>query len=147
LHHNNATNASIRALTLSRSSVHGKCPTPVATKMAEGSERRVRLLRYNNLKRPISPAITLSLSQRVVNRNGSHECLMKIGKLASPDLLELDEPVMVTWTYDPTPCHRSYELLAQAFEDLANNIECSNCSNSLPLSTSKGSIASLRSNS
>jgi hypothetical protein len=31
-------------------------------------------------KRPISPAITLSLSQRVVNRNRSHECLLKIGK-------------------------------------------------------------------
>jgi hypothetical protein len=30
-------------------------------------------------------------------------------------LLELDELVVVTWTYDPTPCHRFYELLAQAF--------------------------------
>jgi len=29
--------------------------------------------------------------------------------------LELDELVVVTWTYDPTPRHRSYELLAQAF--------------------------------
>jgi hypothetical protein len=27
-----------------------------------------------------------------------------------------DELVVVTWTYDPAPRHRSYELLAQAFE-------------------------------
>ncbi len=29
--------------------------------------------------------------------------------------LELDEIVVVTWTYDPQPRHRSYELLARAF--------------------------------
>jgi hypothetical protein len=30
--------------------------------------------------------------------------------------LELDELVVVTWTYDPAPRrHRSYELLAKAF--------------------------------
>ncbi|MEO8303313.1 MAG: LLM class flavin-dependent oxidoreductase [Betaproteobacteria bacterium] len=29
--------------------------------------------------------------------------------------LELDELVVVTWTFDPAPRHRSYELLAQAF--------------------------------
>ena len=29
--------------------------------------------------------------------------------------LALDELVIVTWTYDPAPRHRSYELLAQAF--------------------------------
>jgi alkanesulfonate monooxygenase SsuD/methylene tetrahydromethanopterin reductase-like flavin-dependent oxidoreductase (luciferase family) len=29
--------------------------------------------------------------------------------------LELDELVIVTWTYDPAPRHRSYELLAHAF--------------------------------
>ena len=29
--------------------------------------------------------------------------------------LELDELVVVTWTYDPTPRHRSYELQAEAF--------------------------------
>ena len=29
--------------------------------------------------------------------------------------LRLDELVIVTWTYDPVPRHRSYELLAQAF--------------------------------
>ena len=28
---------------------------------------------------------------------------------------DLDELVVVTWTYDPEPRHRSYELLAQAF--------------------------------
>jgi luciferase family oxidoreductase group 1 len=30
--------------------------------------------------------------------------------------LELDELVVVTWTYDPAARHRSYELLAQAFD-------------------------------
>jgi alkanesulfonate monooxygenase SsuD/methylene tetrahydromethanopterin reductase-like flavin-dependent oxidoreductase (luciferase family) len=29
--------------------------------------------------------------------------------------LDLDELVVVTWTYDPAPRQRSYELLAQAF--------------------------------
>ncbi|MGH7872343.1 MAG: LLM class flavin-dependent oxidoreductase [Candidatus Binatia bacterium] len=29
--------------------------------------------------------------------------------------LELDELVIVTWTYDPAPRHRSYELLAKGF--------------------------------
>ena len=29
--------------------------------------------------------------------------------------LALDELVVVTWTYDPAPRHRSYELLADAF--------------------------------
>jgi luciferase family oxidoreductase group 1 len=29
--------------------------------------------------------------------------------------LDLDELVVVTWTYDPSPRHRSYELLAEAF--------------------------------
>jgi luciferase family oxidoreductase group 1 len=29
--------------------------------------------------------------------------------------LDLDELVIVTWTYDPAPRHRSYELLAQAY--------------------------------
>jgi len=30
--------------------------------------------------------------------------------------LDLDELVVVTWTYDPAPRHRSYELLAKSFE-------------------------------
>jgi alkanesulfonate monooxygenase SsuD/methylene tetrahydromethanopterin reductase-like flavin-dependent oxidoreductase (luciferase family) len=29
--------------------------------------------------------------------------------------LDLDELVVVTWTYDPAPRHRSYELLAKEF--------------------------------
>jgi alkanesulfonate monooxygenase SsuD/methylene tetrahydromethanopterin reductase-like flavin-dependent oxidoreductase (luciferase family) len=29
--------------------------------------------------------------------------------------LDLDELVVVIWTYDPSPRHRSYELLAEAF--------------------------------
>ena len=38
---------------------------------------------------------------------------MRLKELAKS--LELDELVVVTWTYDPEPRHRSYELLAQAF--------------------------------
>jgi luciferase family oxidoreductase group 1 len=38
---------------------------------------------------------------------------VKLTELANR--LELDELVVVTWTYDPEPRHRSYELLAQAF--------------------------------
>jgi hypothetical protein len=29
--------------------------------------------------------------------------------------LELDELVIITWTYDPAPRNRSYELAAEAF--------------------------------
>jgi luciferase family oxidoreductase group 1 len=38
----------------------------------------------------------------------------KLTELA--DKLGLDELVVVTWTYDPAPRHRSYELLAEAFK-------------------------------
>ncbi len=34
---------------------------------------------------------------------------------ALADRLALDELVVVTWTFDPAPRHRSYELLAEAF--------------------------------
>ena len=37
----------------------------------------------------------------------------KLNELAGR--LELDELVVVTWTYDPEPRHRSYELIAEAF--------------------------------
>lgn len=37
----------------------------------------------------------------------------KLNELAKR--LDLDELVIVTWTYDPAPRHRSYELLAEAF--------------------------------
>jgi luciferase family oxidoreductase group 1 len=38
----------------------------------------------------------------------------KLTELA--DKLGLEELVVVTWTYDPAPRHRSYELLAEAFK-------------------------------
>ena len=40
--------------------------------------------------------------------------------------LQLDELVVVTWTYDPEPRHRSYELLAKAFGLNANAIANAN---------------------
>lgn len=42
------------------------------------------------------------------------EVIERIGALA--DVLELEEMVVVTWTYDPAPRHRSYELLFEANE-------------------------------
>jgi luciferase family oxidoreductase group 1 len=44
----------------------------------------------------------------------SDQVAARLNELAKA--LELDELVVVTWTYDPAPRHRSYELLAQAFE-------------------------------
>ena len=38
----------------------------------------------------------------------------QLGEIAAR--LDLDELVVVTWTHDPAPRHRSYELLAQAFD-------------------------------
>ena len=37
------------------------------------------------------------------------------GLTALAEKLALDELVVVTWTFEPQPRHRSYELLAQAF--------------------------------
>ena len=37
--------------------------------------------------------------------------------------LELDELVVVTWTHDPAPRHRSYELLAAAFHETPPRVE------------------------
>jgi luciferase family oxidoreductase group 1 len=37
--------------------------------------------------------------------------------------LELDELVVVTWTHDPAPRHRSYELLAAAFQETPAKVE------------------------
>src|SRR5262245_7363504 len=37
--------------------------------------------------------------------------------------LGLDELVVVTWTYDPAPRHRSYELLAAAFQQMPARAE------------------------
>lgn len=41
---------------------------------------------------------------------------VKAGLTALAAQLQLDELVVVTWTYDPQPRHRSYELLAAAFD-------------------------------
>jgi alkanesulfonate monooxygenase SsuD/methylene tetrahydromethanopterin reductase-like flavin-dependent oxidoreductase (luciferase family) len=43
----------------------------------------------------------------------SEQVVARLTELAKS--LELDELVVVTWTYDPAPRHRSYELLAKAF--------------------------------
>jgi len=41
---------------------------------------------------------------------------VKTGLTQLAQRFDLEELVVVTWTYDPQPRHRSYELLAAAFE-------------------------------
>jgi hypothetical protein len=69
--------------------------------MNENGEHGVR---YNTLPSDAS------LLNRLIKRTLQIARLKELAKS-----LELDELVVVTWTYDPAPRHRSYELLAQAF--------------------------------
>ena len=61
---------------------------------------------------PAEAAIAEKLRRKSIVGTVSHVA-EKLRELAGR--LELDELVVVTWTYDPEPRHRSYELLAQAF--------------------------------
>jgi luciferase family oxidoreductase group 1 len=58
-------------------------------------------------------AIDEKLRQKAIV-GSSEQVTARLKELAKS--LELDELVVVTWTYDPAPRHRSYELLAEAFE-------------------------------
>jgi luciferase family oxidoreductase group 1 len=57
-------------------------------------------------------AIAEKLRQKAIV-GSSDQVAERLKELAKS--LELDELVVVTWTYDPAPRHRSYELLAKAF--------------------------------
>ena len=66
-------------------------------------------------ERPYSAAemATAAKLRRKAIVGSSDQVAARLKELAKT--LELDELVVVTWTYDPAPRHRSYELLAQAF--------------------------------
>jgi luciferase family oxidoreductase group 1 len=76
---------------------------------------RLPLMPPEQAERPYSAAelATAEKLRRKAIVGTSDEVTVRLKDLASK--LELDELVIVTWTYDPAPRHRSYELLAQAF--------------------------------
>ena len=66
--------------------------------------------------RPYSP-VELATAEKLHRKaivGATAQVAARLKELAKS--LDLDELVVVTWTYDPAPRHRSYELLAQAFE-------------------------------
>ncbi len=77
---------------------------------------RLPLLPPEQAARPYSPA-ELAIAQKLRRKEivgSAEQVASRLKELAKG--LALDELVVVTWTYDPAPRHRSYELLAQAFE-------------------------------
>ena len=77
---------------------------------------RLPLMPPEEAERPYSPAelATAEKLHRKAIVGSAEQVAARLKELAKS--LELDELVVVTWTYDPAPRHRSYELLAQAFE-------------------------------
>ena len=76
---------------------------------------RLPLMPPEEAERPYSAAemATAAKLRRKAIVGSSDQVAARLKELAKS--LELDELVVVTWTYDPAPRHRSYELLAQAF--------------------------------
>jgi luciferase family oxidoreductase group 1 len=76
---------------------------------------RLPLMPPEEAERPYSSAelVTREKLRRKAFVGTSEQVAEGLKELARS--LELDELVVVTWTYDPAPRHRSYELLAQAF--------------------------------
>jgi luciferase family oxidoreductase group 1 len=76
---------------------------------------RLPLVPPDQAERPYSAAelATAEKLRRKAIVGTSREVKTRLEELAGR--LELDELVIVTWTYDPAPRHRSYELLAEAF--------------------------------
>ena len=76
---------------------------------------RLPLMPPEEAERPYSSAemATAEKLRRKVIVGSSDQVAVRLKELAKS--LELDELVVVTWTYDPAPRHRSYELLAEAF--------------------------------
>jgi luciferase family oxidoreductase group 1 len=76
---------------------------------------RLPLMPPEQAERPYSAAelATAEKLRRKAIVGTSDEVTVRLKDLARK--LELDELVIVTWTYDPAPRHRSYELLAEAF--------------------------------
>ncbi len=91
------------------------------------SRERSSIDREYGIRLPlISPeeatARTLTAAERVISEKLRRKAIVGTAEQVTEKLkalaqrLDLDELVVVTWTYDPAPRHRSYELLAQAFE-------------------------------
>ena len=76
---------------------------------------RLPLMPPEEAERPYSSAemATAEKLRRKAIVGSSDQVAARLKELAKG--LELDELVVVTWTYDPARRHRSYELLAQAF--------------------------------
>jgi luciferase family oxidoreductase group 1 len=76
---------------------------------------RLPLMPPEEAERPYSPAemATAEKLHRKAIVGSTKQVVARLKDLAKS--LELDELVVVTWTYDPAPRHRSYELLAKAF--------------------------------
>ena len=76
---------------------------------------RLPLLPPDEAERPYSPAeiATGDKLRRKAIVGSTEQVAARLKELAKN--LQLDELVVVTWTYDPAPRHRSYELLAKAF--------------------------------
>lgn len=99
----------------------------------EAEARRLLMTRENwrvgfeqGLRNPLlSPeaaaAVSYTDAQRAVIEALRRKALVGTGEQVAGRLRELaerlalDELVVVTWTYDPAPRHRSYELMAKAF--------------------------------
>ena len=83
---------------------------------------RLPLMPPEQAERPYSAA-ELATAEKLRHKaivGTSDEVTVRLKDLASK--LELDELVIVTWTYDPAPRHRSYELLAEALEREKSNL-------------------------
>ena len=76
---------------------------------------RLPLMPPEEAERPYSPAelATAEKLRRKAIVGSAKRVAARLKELAKT--LELDELVVVTWTYEPAPRHRSYELLAKAF--------------------------------
>jgi luciferase family oxidoreductase group 1 len=76
---------------------------------------RLPLMPPNEAERPYSAA-ELAIAEKLHRKaivGSAEQVAARLKDLAKS--LELDELVVVTWTYDSAPRHRSYELLAEAF--------------------------------
>jgi alkanesulfonate monooxygenase SsuD/methylene tetrahydromethanopterin reductase-like flavin-dependent oxidoreductase (luciferase family) len=76
---------------------------------------RLPLMPPDEAERPYSSA-EMATAEKLRHKaivGSAEQVAARLKELAKS--LELDELVVVTWTYDAAPRHRSYELLAQAF--------------------------------
>lgn len=76
---------------------------------------RQPLMSPEEAARPYSSA-EMAIAEKLHRKaivGSSEQVTARLKELANS--LDLDELVVVTWTYDPAPRHRSYELLAEAF--------------------------------